>query len=134
MKEKKCPLCETTKDIIQFYRYFSKPRNKYRYSNYCIPCARENSKVRSKQYFKDNREDRLSYAKNYRLNNQDKIKISSAKFSKKYREELKECYVAEFAAKSLKCSTKEIHDNPELLTAYRNNMQLKRLIKNYAKK
>ena len=134
MEKKTCPICKKEKDISQYYKYFSKPRNKYRYSNYCKPCAREKSKPRAKKHFEENRDRKLQYAKDYRVNNKDKVKKLSSYFTKKYREELQDCYVAEFAAKSLKCSTKEIHDNPELLQAYRNNMKLKRLIRNYGKK
>ncbi len=134
MENKKCPICEETKTLDNYYKYFSKPRNKYRYSNYCKPCAREDAKPRAKKHFEDNREQKLQYAKDYRKQNPEKIKKLSAKFTKKYREELQDCYVAEFAAKSLKCSTKEIHENPELLQAYRNNLKLKRQIRNYGKK
>ncbi len=133
MENKKCPICEKIKTLDKYYKYFSKPRNKHRYSNYCKPCARINAKPRAKKHFEDNKEQKLQYAKDYRKQNPEKIKKLSAKFTKKYRVELKECYVAEFAAKSLKCSTKEIHENPELLQAYKNNMQLKRQIRNYGK-
>ena len=134
MENKKCPICEETKTLDNYYKYFSKPRNKYRYSNYCKPCARENAKPRAKKHYYDNYDEKQEYHKNYRANNKDKIKKLSAHFTKKYREELQDCYVAEFAAKSLKCSTKEIHENPELLQAYRNNLKLKRQIRNYGKK
>lgn len=131
---KKCPICNKEKPLSEYYSYFSKARGKYRHGNYCKPCAKEKSKPRAKKHFEENREERLQYAREYRKNNPDKIKALAAKFSKKYREELKECYVAEHAAKVLKCSTKEIHDNPELLEAYRNNMKLKRIIRNHGKK
>lgn len=131
--KKKCPICKEEKTLDNYYRYFSKPRNKYRYGNYCKPCARENSKPRATKHYYDNHKEKLQYHKKYREENKDVIKKRSAYFTKKYREELKECYVAEFAAKSLKCSTKEIHDNPELLKAYKNNMKLKRKIRNYGK-
>ena len=130
---KTCPICDTEKTIDEFHSYYSKERQKIRVGNYCKPCARENSKPRAQKHFIENREEKLKYAKEYRKKNPEKIKKLSAKFTKKYREELKECYVAEFAAKSLKCSTKEIHENPELLKAYRNNMKLKREIRNYGK-
>ena len=131
---KKCPVCEETKDLTEFYKYFSKPRNKHRYSNYCKPCAREKAKPRAKKHFEQNKEAKLQYAKDYRKANPEKVKKLSAKFTKKYREELQDCYVAEFAAKSLKCPTDQIHSNPELLQAYRANMKLKREIRKYGKK
>lgn len=133
MTTKKCPICNQIKSTDEFYKYFSKERNKYRVSNYCITCGRSNSKVRVKKYYHENHEQRLKYHEEYRKNNKDKIKKLSAHFTKKYREELQDCYVAEFAAKSLKCSTKEIHDNPELLQAYKKNMELKRKIRHYGK-
>lgn len=131
--EKKCPICEETKTLDNFYKYYSKARNKHRYSNYCKPCARENAKPRAFKHYYDNREEKQKYHEQYRKENKDKIKKLSAHFTKKYRDELKECYVAEYAAKALKCSTKEIHENPELLNAYKNNMKLKRQIRNYGK-
>tara|TARA_R110000796_G_scaffold141854_1_gene258246 strand:- start:233 stop:637 length:405 start_codon:yes stop_codon:yes gene_type:complete len=134
MENKKCPVCKEIKSIDFFYSYLCKKRNTNRYSNYCRPCARINSNVRAKKHYQDNKEQKLRYRKEYSKNNPEKIKKLSAKFSKKYREELKECYVAQFAAKSLKCSTKEIHENPELLKAYKNNMNLKRKFRNYGTK
>lgn len=134
MNTKTCPICQVEKSVDEFYKYFSKSRNKHRISNYCKECGRKNSKVRVKKYFEENKEERLQYAKDYRKANPEKMKKQSAYFNKKYREELKDCYVAEFAAKSLKCSTKEIHENPELLKAYRTNMLLKRKIRNHGKK
>lgn len=134
MKTKVCPICKIEKLTNEFRTYFSKARQKNRISNYCIPCGKESARPRAKKYYQENREEKLKYAKNYRANNKDKIKVLSAHFTKKYRIELKECYVAEFAAKSLKCSTKEIHENPELLQAYKNNLLLKRKIRNYGEK
>lgn len=134
MDLKKCPICNELKSISEYHRYFSKERNKYRVGNYCKPCARSEAKPRAKKHFNENRAERLKYAKDYRKKNPEKIRKLSAHFTKKYKEELKDCYVAEYAAKSLKCSTKEIHNNPELLEAYRANMKLKREIRNYGKK
>jgi len=130
---KACPICGEEKPIGEFYRYFSKVRGKYRISNYCKPCARAEGNERGKAHYRDNAEQKKQYAKQYRLANPEKIKANSARFTKKYREELKGCYVAEFASKALKCSTKDIHGNPELLEAYRNNMKLKRTIRNHGK-
>ena len=134
MKTKTCPICKIEKPVSEYHSYFSKARQKNRIGNYCKPCARKESKPRAKKNFEENKEKRLQYAKDYRKKNPHKVKKLSAYFSKKYREELKECYVAEFAAKSLKCSTKEIHNNPDLLQAYKSNMKLKRKIRNYGKK
>jgi len=129
INEKRCPKCEEIKSVDEYHQYFSKSRKKWRIGNYCKPCARKDSKKRVKIYFEENKEERLRYARDYRKKNPKKVKKLSAYFTKKYREELQDCYVAEFAAKSLKCSTKEIHDNPELLEAYRTNMKIKRKIK-----
>lgn len=131
---KTCPICKSEKSVDEFHQYFSKPRNKWRLGNYCKPCSRKDAKPRAIKNYQENKEKRKQYAKDYRKNNPEKIKKLSAYFTKKYRVELKECYVAEFASKSLKCTTKEIHENSELLKAYRNNMKLKRQIRNYGKK
>ena len=134
MKTKVCPKCKIEKPVEEFGFYFSKARNKQRVQNYCKSCGKVDKKKRAKEYYQKNKEQKKAYAKKYRKENPEKIKKLSAYFTKKYRVELKECYVAEFAAKSLKCSTKEIHENPELLEAYRNNMLLKRKIRGYGKK
>ena len=134
MQTKTCPICKIPKSTDEFNSYFSKARNKRRIQNYCKPCEKVEKKKRSVDYYQKNKEEKKAYAKDYRANNKDKIKKLSAHFTKKYRIELQDCYVAEFAAKSLKCSTQEIHDNPELLQAYRNNMLLKRKIRGYGTK
>ena len=126
MKTKRCPICETEKKVSEFHSYFSKPRNKTRTGNYCKSCAKTESNRRAKEHYQKNKSKKKDYAKRYRKENQDKLKNR--------RESLEDGYVADKAAKSLKCSTKEIHENPELLEAYRNNMKLKRKIRNYGKK
>lgn len=134
METKKCPICEIEKKVSEFHSYFSKSRNKTRIGNYCKVCAKIESNRRAKEHYQKNKSKKKAYAKKYRKENPEKIKKLSSKFTKKYREELQDCYVAEWAAKALKCSTKEIHENTELLEAYRNNMKLKRKIRNYGKK
>lgn len=129
--DKKCPICKLTKPKSEYHKYFSKVRNRYRISNYCKPCGRAKSKIRAKAYYHENQDVRKEYGKYYRKNNKEKIKKLSAHFTRKYRIELKECYVAEQAAKSLKCNTKDIHDNPELMRAYKQNLLLKRKITGY---
>ena len=134
MKEKTCPICKETKAVSEYYIYFVKLRNKERVSYCCKKCEYQRSSSNAKKLYQKKRLERLEYAKEYREKNPKKVKESKAKFTKKYREELKECYVAYQASKTLKCSTKEIHDNPELMQAYKNNLQLKRQIRNYGKK
>lgn len=134
MKTKVCPVCKVEKSTDNFHSYFSKERQKIRIGNYCKPCSRSRAKIRAKTYYQENKEERKKYAKKYRKENPKKIKKLSAHFTKKYRIELADSYVAEFASKSLGCSTKDIHDNPELLKVYRNNMKLKRIIRNHGKK
>lgn len=128
MDSKKCPVCKEIKKADQFYAYFSKVRNTKRLSNYCKPCARIKGNARMKKYYQEHKESRLEYSKEYRKSNPEKIKAKRKKFKKKYRDELHRSYVAEMASKSLKVTTKEIYDNPDLLEAYRANLLLKRKI------
>ena len=134
MTEKKCPLCNQTKPVSEYYIYFVKARNKERVSYCCRKCEYNRSSANAKKLYQKKKIERLQYAKEYREKNPEKVKNSKAKFTKKYREELKECYVAYQASKTLKCSTKEIYDNPELMKAYKTNLQIKRLIKKNGKK
>lgn len=133
IKTKKCPVCGETKSIDQFYNYFSKERNKTRISNYCKPCSNEKARASLKKSYYHKRDERLKYAREYRKNNPEKIKALSAKFKKQYIERLHDCYVAQQAAKSLKCTIKEVREIPDLLQAYKNNIKLKRIIKNNGK-
>ena len=92
---KVCPICKENKAVEEYHQYFSKSRNKCRIGNYCKPCARVSSKLRSAKYFEENKEARLQYAKDYRANpaNDEKRAVLAKKFKTKYREELKDCYV-----------------------------------------
>lgn len=133
---KVCPICKVEKSVDEFHKYWSKSRNKYRYSNYCKPCARENAKPRAQKHFQDNKQAKLQYAKDYRANpeNKDKLYKLSSKFKKQYRTELQACYVAEQAAKALKTTVADIRSTPEILAAYTLNLKIKRKINNYGAK
>ena len=136
ISEKKCPKCDIVKSVDEFHRYFSKARNKYRVGNYCKECACITSKQRVKIYYQNNTEERKAYAKKYRENpkNKEKINIARRKIKARWIKQLNDNYVVDLASKSLKMSITEIRQHPEIIEAYRNNLKLKRKIKEYGKK
>lgn len=128
---KVCPICNENKPVEEYHQYFSKPRNKYRIGNYCKPCAREESKVRSEKYFKENKEARLQYARDYRANpkNDEKRSVLAKKFKAKYREELKDCYVRDVLATRCDIPTEVSREIPEIVEAKRLQMKIRRKLK-----
>lgn len=128
MKTKKCPRCRV-KPLDQFYTKISMATGENVGSGYCVECSKKRSKELSKIYYEKNKENKLQAAKDYRRDNPEKTKEQNTYFKKKYREELKDYYVAEIAAKNLKCSATDVRNNTELLEVYRLNMKLKRKIK-----
>lgn len=134
MTEKKCPKCNQTKSIDEYYNYYSKTRKKDRVSSYCKECSRGLKREYVKAYYQEHCEKRRAYAKMYREKNKEKVKQDGEKFRRLYIENLADCYVTEIAKKYFKCSTEEIKQNPELLKAYKLNLQIKRKIKENDKK
>lgn len=128
---KVCPICKEEKSVEEYHQYFSKSRNKYRIGNYCKPCARANSKVRVAKYFKENKEARLQYAKDYRANpeNDEKRAVLAKKFKTKYREELKDCYVRDRLTQEDGIPNWMSRQNEELIEAKRLKIKIKRKIK-----
>lgn len=131
METKVCPICSVEKPVSEYHSYFSKERNKTRVGNYCKPCARENSKVRVKAYFEQNKEARLQYAKDYRANpeNKEKLKTTKNKFKRKYIEKLQPCYVRDSLVQKKGFSNEDLHKNPEIVQVYTTQLKLKRTIK-----
>jgi len=128
---KVCPICNKNKPVEEYHQYFSKSRNKYRIGNYCKPCARENSKVRAKKYFEENKEARLQYARDYRANpkNDEKRAVLAKKFKTKYREELQDCYVRDRLTQVDKIPNYVSKSIPEIVEAKRISIKIKRKIK-----
>ena len=128
---KKCPICNKEKTLDNYYSYYSKQRNKYRVSNYCKPCARENSKPRAKKYFENNREEKLQYAKDYRAdpNNKKKLEVLRKRFKKKYSRELKDCYLRDQLKRKHGIENELLHENPEIVEVYKNQLLIKRKLK-----
>lgn len=129
---KVCPICKLKKKVEEYHQYFSKERQKYRIGNYCKICARENSKVRVKIYFEENKEERLQYARNYRANpnNKEKLQKLSQRFKQKYREELQDCYVRDVLNQKDKVPNYVSRELPEIVEAKRLQIKIKRQLKN----
>lgn len=128
---KKCPICEETKSTNEFYLYYSKVRDTTRVSNYCKPCGKVKSNARAKIYYQKNKERCRASSKAYRVKNKESIRIKKREFKRKYSKELHDVYVSEYAAKALKTTMEEVRKNPELIEAYRNNMKIKRIIREH---
>lgn len=126
-----CPICNENKPVEEYHQYFSKSRNKYRIGNYCKPCARENSKVRVKKYFEENKEARLQYARDYRANpkNDEKRAVLAKKFKTKYREELQDCYVRDRLTQDDKIPNYVSKSIPEIVETKRISIKIERKIK-----
>lgn len=130
-KLKKCPACKICKPIQDFDRYYSKIRGHYRIGNYCKPCRLEISKVRATKYYLEKREERKAYAREYRAKecNREKIKKLSAEFKKKYRDELKDCYVRDRLNVDNDIPVYISHQVPEIVESKRLHIKIKRKLK-----
>jgi hypothetical protein len=124
-----CTVCKSEKDINLFYSYFSKSRNKTRYDSKCKECKKKENRLRLTKYYKENKEDRLLYAANYRANNKKKLSIKRAKYRKLYIGNLQDCYVNEQLCKVLKVKGSEVEIPKEITEAYKLNLLIKRKIK-----
>lgn len=123
MTHKLCPICKEEKPVSEYYQYYSSSRKKYRYSNYCKPCGKRESKGRALKHYADNREEKKEYARQYRANPDNKEKLAEVRkeFKNKYREQLQDCYVREQLA---------IPNPPkELIEAKRLELKIKRKLK-----
>lgn len=131
--EKYCPVCKETKKISEFSKYFSKSRNKYRVQNYCKICQKTTARIRSKEYYQNNKEERKAYAKQYRKENKEKTNKTKRIITRRYREQLQDCYVVDRLSQKLNCTAKDIRQIPEIIDTYRNIIKIKRKIKEYGK-
>lgn len=129
LKMKRCPICKVDKDLNEYDHYFSKDRNKYRPQNYCRECSKKEKTRRSADYFRENKQERLDYAKKYRDENKDLILPKKRAFQKKYREELHPIYVIESIRRYTGLDAKVLRSEPELLEAKKASLTLKRKIK-----
>lgn len=130
MQTKTCPKCSNALTVDMFYSYFSKVRQKTRISNYCKECSKKFGNERAKAHYKANDVAKKEYAKNYRKNNSEKIKVDSCKHKIKSREELKNCYVVGLLADMGKFTRKFLHQNPEIIALKRAQILLNRKLKN----
>jgi hypothetical protein len=131
ISSKVCPLCKIEKDLTNFGKYFSKERQKYRIQNYCKSCEKEEKKKRSAIYYQENKEERKQYQKQHRANpkNKEKLKAVSQKLKKKYREELKDCYVRDRLTQDNKIPNYVSRELPEIVEAKRLQIKIKRKLK-----
>ncbi len=128
MDSKICPVCKENKHISHFNSYFSKERNKYRISNYCKPCGRIKANIRAKEDYINNKDKKLKYAKEYRSNNKDSIRVKKQVFKNGYVKELHDLYIIDLLRSKNGISTKEARENPEIIELKRNLLMLKRKV------
>lgn len=131
LTEKLCPKCHELKPVEAYHMYFSKPRNKYRISNYCKPCGRKDSNKRAKAHFEANKEDKLQYARDYRADpsNKAKLKATSQRFKIQYRQELQDCYVRDVLKARDGIPVSVSREIPELVEARRLQIKIRRQLK-----
>lgn len=130
-KVKRCPICKESKPLSDFDFYYSKERNKHRPQNYCKVCQKPRKKELSSEYYKKNCEARKQYATDYRANpiHKPKRKKVEQYFKKKYREELQDCYVADYVSRTLGITVKQVRETEGLIEAYKAKLKLIRKIK-----
>ena len=109
-KTKTCPKCGQEKRQSSFYRYRDNSRKAYRVSNYCISCARSNSCKRAKTYYRQHREVRLDYARDYRRSNRSMLRMKKRKYKARHIQRLQRCYLADQAAQRLGISQSQVTD------------------------
>jgi 5-methylcytosine-specific restriction endonuclease McrA len=80
---KKCPRCETFKDLNEFGLNKSKKDGRY---VYCLECSR----IISKEYYNKNHEEKLEREKVYREKNKERNKERNREKAKRYREKYPE--------------------------------------------
>lgn len=131
LKEKRCPLCDKVKPVKMFGSYYSKSRGKYRIQNYCKDCEKPEKNRRSAEYYERNKEKVKAYARSYRRNPKyiPRRKKLEARFKVKYRQELKDCYVADAIAQKIGVSATEVRKVPGLIEVERTRIQLIRKIR-----
>ena len=80
---------------------------------------------------KKNKDAKLKYSKEYRENpdNHIKLKESALKFKRRYREELKDCYVRDRLKQDDEVPNHISKNNPELVEAKRLQIKIKRKLK-----
>jgi hypothetical protein len=124
-----CPICRTEKSTEEFHKYFSKQRQKYRLGNYCKLCSNSESLARAKEHYRKNKEKKLLYAKNYRGENAEKIKLERPKYKKRQIEELQDCYVRELLVVKSKINADFVDAVSEVKETRRLQIKIKRIIK-----
>jgi hypothetical protein len=102
-----------------------------RVQNYCKICQRYESNRRMKIYYKKNIEQRKAYAKQYRENPANQLKIEKwTKAGKiRRRKEIKDNYAVELLKQRTKLTAKDIRKYPELIETYRLQLKLKRKLR-----
>lgn len=136
METKLCPKCNVIKPIENYHRYWSEARQKYRIGNYCKPCAKTDANARAKESYRKNIEAKKQYAKDYRANPENKAKRKALqdKFKPLYRKNLQDCYVRDQMKQKFGFATEDLRANPEIVETYKNQLLIKRKIKEHGKK
>lgn len=128
---KVCPICKINKEVTDYHTYFSKARGKHRIGNYCKPCSRKDARIRAIKHYQNNTEKKKQYSKDYRANpdNQEKLKKLKTHFKKKYRQELKDCYIRDVLAQKHDIPVEVSRQIPEIVETKRLQIKIKRQIK-----
>ncbi|SHE58057.1 hypothetical protein [Dysgonomonas macrotermitis] len=131
METKRCPICLQTKNITEYYSYYSKSRAKNRISNYCKPCGKSSSLIRAKRHYQNNIEEKKIYAKAYQANpeNREKVKRWRTDAKIRHRKNLQNCYVRELLRTRNNLTNADIESIPEIVETKRLQVKIKRKLK-----
>ena len=121
--EKKCPICKEVKPRSAYYEYWSKPRQAYRIDSRCKDCSYEACRPARKRWFELNREEALKRLAQWNKDNPERAKKYQYEFNRSCVKEAKGGYLNGLFRRYTGLEPKE---HPELLTAYRNQLLIKR--------
>lgn len=128
---KTCPICKVSRPIYEYDLQFSNKRNKHRLGAYCILCARKEAKKRALTHYKEHKEEKKQYARDFRANqnNKEKIQTESKKYKAKYRENLQDCYLRDKLVTKYGFNRNYLNEHPEIVEMYRVKVKISRTLK-----
>ena len=127
LTEKKCPRCGIIKPRAEYYEYYSKQRGAMRIDSRCKACSVEACRPAIKRYYEKNKEMLLQKLADWQNNNRERLKKYQYEYNKKGIKQLSPSY--------LNCLFKKFtnlnpYEHPDLLAAYKNQLLIKRRLKN----
>ena len=129
MEEKRCSKCPESKEISEFYYYYSKQKGKYIYASRCKNCLREYSKEKSRLNYKIDAESVKKRNSQYLVENPEKRKKYRRESMKRYRENTGSSYVKSILNKKNGFTHEDLNNAPEIIENKRLMIKINRRIK-----